>query len=239
MGILPAGLGDERRAVMETFSVLCAGPILVAEFAVPQTVLSWSLTRPGFVTVRKVAWLHVRNDDLSLGVDPARLLETRMAAAGHADAVHLMTSRHVERHHLASAVSGAATAACLATVGLGNAARVGAPPQQAARVGTINLLAHVDRPLSQAALIEAVSIATEARTAAIIDLDWRQGGNTVTGTGTDCIAVAASSMDGGDNFAGLHTDIGAAIGRAVYDAVSQGGALWVEEQRELATAVRP
>jgi adenosylcobinamide amidohydrolase len=106
-------------------------------------------------------------------------------------------------------------------------------------VGTINLLAHVDRPLSQAALIEAVSIATEARTVAIIDLDWRQGGKTVTGTGTDCIAVAAPSMDGGDNFAGLHTDIGAAIGRAVYEAVSQGGALWVEEQRELATAVRP
>src|SRR6185312_9023469 len=97
---------------------------------------------------------------------------------------------------------------------------------------TINLLAHVDRPLSQGALIETVSIAAQARTAAIVDLDLRQHGKPVTGTGTDCIVVAAPCMDGGEAFAGLHTDIGAAIGRAVYDAVLQGGTAWISERGE-------
>lgn len=222
---------------MDAFSVSCTGPFLVAEFSAPQAMLSWSLTRPGFVIARKVAWLHVRNDDLPLGVDPAELLETRMAAAGHRDAVHLMTSRDVGHHQFATALSGPAAATCLATVGLGNAARVGSAPMAGKPAGTINLLAHVDVPLSEGALIEAVSIATQARTAAVIDLDLRLGGKPVTGTGTDCIVVAAPAMDGGrENFAGLHTDIGAAIGRAVYDAVRQGGAAWIGEKRELTAA---
>ncbi|WP_245444962.1 adenosylcobinamide amidohydrolase [Pseudaminobacter soli (ex Li et al. 2025)] len=206
------------------------GPFLVAEFASPQAMLSWSLTRPGFVTSRKVAWLEVRNADLPLDVDPIALLETKMAEVGHEDAVHLMTSRTVRKHHFAAASFGQANASCLATVGLGNADRVGESPAISMPAGTINRLAHVDRPLSTAALIEAMSIASEARTAAIMDLNWRQNGKPVTGTGTDCIVIAAPDGEKPEQFAGLHTDIGAAIGRAVYDVVRQGGELWIAEQ---------
>lgn len=216
---------------MSAFSVSCHGPFLVAEFAAPQSMLSWSLTRPGFVTARKVAWLHVRNDDLGPDVDAEAFLDTRMTAAGHGDAVHLMTSRAVSNHEAATATVGDASASCLATVGLGNAGRVGAAPQTAARAGTINLLAHCGRPLTEAGLIEALSIATEARTAAIMDLCWQVRDGVATGTGTDCIVVAAPARGAGERFAGLHTDIGAAIGRAVYDAVLCAGKQWIEEQR--------
>ena len=45
-----------------------------------------------------------------------------------------------------------------------------------------------------------------------------------TGTGTDCVAVAARA---GDNaYAGLHTEIGEAVGRATYDAVLAGATEW-------------
>lgn len=221
---------------MNAFAVSCATPFLVAEFAMPQAMVSWSLTRPGFATARKVAWLHVRDADLPLGVDPVALLETRMAAAGHADAVHLMTSRDVARRHLAASSFDGVSGACLATVGLGNGARVGSPPLPMKSAGTINLLAHVDRPLSQGALLEALSIATEARTAAVLDAGWRIGGKLVTGTGTDCIVVAAPAGQAGEAFAGLHTAVGAAIGRAVYDAVRQGCSEWIEERRQEAAS---
>lgn len=213
---------------MNAFSIHCASPYLVVEFAAPQAMLSWSLTRPGFVVADKVAWLHVRDADLPLGVDPAVLLESRMKAAGHENAVHLMTSRDVRKHHKAQATAGKARSACLATVGLGNAGRVGEKHECAAMAGTINLVVHVDRPLSPAALIEAISIAASARTAAVIELDWRVAGKIATGTGTDCIVVAAPRGDNPEQFAGLHTDVGAAIGRAVYDAVSEGGAAWID-----------
>ena len=216
---------------MSLFSVAFASPFLFAEFPQPQSMLSWSLTKPGFVRAKRVAWLQVYDADLPLGVDPARLLASRMAEAGHADAVQLMTSRDLQWHHMEVALSGTIAAACLATVGLSNASRIGEMTDHECVAGTINLLAHVDQPLSQAALVEALSIATEARTAAIIDLGLRRNGKIVTGTGTDCIVMAAP--EGGDpsQFAGLHTDVGTAIGRAVYDAVRRGGEAWITSNR--------
>lgn len=217
---------------MLPFTIHCSGPILAAEFIDPQNILSWSLTRPGFVSARSVAWLEVRNDDLTLDVDPAAFLQERLARAGYSDAVQMMTSRTVRKHHVAMRRCDRAHAACLATVGLSNAGRVGELAQMRMPAGTINLLVHIDRPLSVAAHIEAMSIATEARTAAIIELGLDVGGKAATGTGTDCIAVSAPHGEGREmaSYAGLHTDIGAALGGAVFDAVSEGGKLWMKEQ---------
>ncbi|MBC2887175.1 adenosylcobinamide amidohydrolase [Ochrobactrum sp. CM-21-5] len=224
---------------MPYFSIDCSDRVLAANFPDPQTILSWSLTRPGFVTARSVAWLEVRDDDLSIDVDPAKLLTQKLAAAGYGNAVQMMTSRAVGKHHLAERWSGEITAACLATVGLSNAGRVGHALSTTAVAGTINLLVHVNVSLSLAAHIEALSIATAARTAAIMDLGLRVEGRIATGTGTDCIVAAAPLPDPGHkvpaSFAGLHTDIGAAIGGAVYEAIAEGGKLWLDERkREIA-----
>ncbi|MFK0642146.1 MULTISPECIES: adenosylcobinamide amidohydrolase [unclassified Ochrobactrum] len=220
------------RSLMLPFTIHCSGPVLAAEFQDPQNILSWSLTRPGFVRARSVAWLEVRNDDLTLDVDPALLLQERLAEAGFGEAVQMMTSRSVKKHHIAMRRSGDARAACLATVGLSNAGRVGELAQMKMPAGTINLLVHIDRPLSVAAHIEAMSIAAEARTAAIMELGLEVGGRAATGTGTDCIAVSAPCGQDAEKalYAGLHTPIGAALGGAVYDAVSEGGRLWMKEQ---------
>jgi adenosylcobinamide amidohydrolase len=48
-----------------------------------------------------------------------------------------------------------------------------------------------------------------------------------TGTGTDCIAVAAPA--GSCTYAGLHTDIGEAVGTAVYRATLAGARDWMDE----------
>ena len=220
------------RLVMLPFSIHCSGPILAAEFPDRQNILSWSLTRPGFISACSVAWLEVRNDDLTLEVDLVLMLQEKLAEAGYGGAVQMMTSRSVHKHHVATRCSGEAHAACLATVGLSNAGRVGELTQMKMPVGTINLLVHIDKPLSVAAHIEAMSIAAEARTTAIIELGLIVGGRAATGTGTDCITVSAPHGQAGEaaSYAGLHTDIGAALGGAVYDAVSEGGRLWMKEQ---------
>lgn len=217
---------------MKAPEILCVDKTLAVRFAAEQAVLSWSLTRPGFVRADAVAWLEVSETDLPIGVDPAALLIDRLTAAGYGDAVQLMTSRDVKKHHHAVRQSGEATAFCLATVGLANAGRVGADTPQSGRMGTINLVAHVDQPLDEAGLIEALSIAAEARTAAVIDLGWTRDGRVVTGTGTDCIAVACPVADPRQTYAGLHTDVGRAIGGAVYDAVLAGGREWVDEKTD-------
>ncbi|MGB3929539.1 MAG: adenosylcobinamide amidohydrolase [Sphingobium sp.] len=212
------------------FLITCKRPFLVADFPETQTMLSWAMTRPGFQLCRQVAWLEVRNADLPPGLDPFAFLETRMAAAGHADAVALMTSRDVTHHHLGHALAGDVAATCLATVGLSNAECVGAPRGATAALGTINLLVHISCALSEAALIETISIATQARTAAILALDLRINGSAVSGTGTDCIVAAAPAAGEPARFAGLHTSIGEAVGAAVYTAVRAGGALWCRQK---------
>ncbi|WP_438345958.1 adenosylcobinamide amidohydrolase [Methylorubrum populi] len=213
------------------FHITCQQPYLVTAFHEAQTLLSWAMIRPGFQVGHKVAWLEVRDADLPQDLDPFAFLEKRMAAAGHGDAIALMTSRDVRRHHLAQAEVGTVSATCLTTIGLRNATRVGCSQASTPPLfGTINILVHVSCALSQATLIETISIVTQARTAAVLALDYRPHGEVVSGTGTDCIVVAAPQAGRPARFAGLHTPIGEAVGAAVLAAVSEGGAAWCKER---------
>ncbi len=190
-------------------------------------MLSWSITKPGFQVARRVVWLEVRNADLPPSMDPVAGIGRLMEGAGFADAICLVTSRDVMRHHLGQSTVEGVTATCLATVGLSNGERVGQRCTEPVPLpGTINVLVHVSEPLAQSALIETVSVATEARTAAILDSGTRRAGVAVTGTGTDCIVVAAPDGANGVPFAGLHTALGEAVGDAVYWTIREGVAVW-------------
>ena len=118
-------------------------------------------------------------------------------------------------------------ARCVATVGLNNALRIGdLPSPTASRPGTINVLIQTSVPLSDAGAIEALSIATEARTVAVLEggVHSTAGPGIASGTGTDCIAVA--SPIGSDAmpalYAGKHTMLGHLIGASTYEAVAKG-----------------
>jgi len=222
------------------FTLSCKPPHLVASFDAPQTMLSWSITQPGLRTARRVAWLEVRNADLPPSLDPVAGIEALMAAAGFADAVCLVTSRDVTRHHLGQSTVEGVTATSLATVGLSNGERVGQRCTEPVPLpGTINVLLHVSCPLSEAALIETVSIVTQARTAAVIDSGVTRAGVVVTGTGTDCIVIAAPAGEGGARFAGLHTAIGEAVGDAVYWCIREGVAVWQSDWAATAARRKP
>jgi adenosylcobinamide amidohydrolase len=120
----------------------------------------------------------------------------------------------------------------VATVGLGNALRVGDPALPAAS-GTINLLCRLSVPLSPTAALEALTIAAEARTVAVREaaLPSRRSGRFASGTGTDCIVLAAPVGPAGAAYAGKHTAIGQVIGAAVGDAVARGIEDWLADQR--------
>ncbi len=218
---------EASQLVSTPFRITCEPPLLIATFNEPQQMLSWSVTRPGRVTSRHVVWLEVSNKDLPEEVDAIRHVEGRMAQAGLPDAVALMTSRNIRRHHLAQVTADDTTATCLATVGLSNSERVGQRLSEPVRLpSTINTLVHASRPLSEAAFLEAMSIVTQARTTAVLDSGVRRGGVAVTGTGTDCVVIAAPNGAGEAQFAGLHTSVGEAVGAATYRAVAAGIETW-------------
>ena len=85
--------------------------------------------------------------------------------------------------------------------------------------GTINVIVCLPVPLSEAAFVNAVVTATEAKTQAVLDAGFRG-----TGTATDAICIAAPAYPGGpaEAFTGPRSAWGARIARAVYAAVHAG-----------------
>ena len=197
------------------------GKWLIVRFPEPQRVLSWAVVGGGKRIVETVAWYRVTGDELEPPVDAKDFLKGRLKEASLPKALGLLTS--VDLDGYADRVKGAEgiTARSVATVGLSNALRVGDPPRVRRPVGTINILSQVSVPLSKEAFLEALSIATEARTAVLLEsgIQSIETARPATGTGTDCIVIAAPVSGEGAKFAGKHTLIGHLIGASVIEAV--------------------
>ena len=117
------------------------------------------------------------------------------------------------------------TAYALVTAGVkSNALRMSRDSGRFYEPGTINMLIMTNMTLSPRAMTRAIITATEAKTAAIQDLDVRSsetpGSNQATGTGTDNIVVVQGSGTPINNTGG-HSKMGELIAKAVYQAVTQ------------------
>jgi adenosylcobinamide amidohydrolase len=204
------------------------GEWLIVRFESVHAVASWAIVGGGIRQASAVAWRRVAERTLRPPVDAVQWLRARMSEAALGDAVGLLTSRDLDSWVESRSDQGGARAHCVATVGLGNALRAGDPPGAAAHIGTINVLCRVDLALTREALLEALAIATEAKTAAVLDASVvsRRSGKRATGTGTDCIVIAAPLGSRRAHYAGKHTAVGAAIGAAVLSAVRTGARQW-------------
>jgi adenosylcobinamide amidohydrolase len=205
--------------------------LLCARFEGRHRILSHAVLRPGLVEGSAVAWCQVDDADLAPPVDPAAFLAERLAVAGLPDAVGLLTSADVAAFvDVVRAVEHLAVRT-VATVGLDNARRAGdewdvAPPA----VGTINVLVRASVPLGDAALVEMLAVACEARAMAVLEggVASRKSGRPATGTGTDCTVVAAPCGAAVTDYAGKHTALGHLVGATVAEAIGQGVAAWLE-----------
>ncbi|WEV28998.1 adenosylcobinamide amidohydrolase [Streptomyces sp. 71268] len=164
------------------------------------------------------AW--VLNAQVSHGyrrTDPERHLADLARAAGvHGPGVGLMTAADVRAYGRAHDGGVAA----IATTGLGVRGWAASPDPGTptpARPGTINIVVAVPAALTDAALVNAVATATEAKVQALID-----AGYDCSGTPTDAVCVAARSPRPDTEphaFAGPRSLWGARLARAVHHAV--------------------
>ena len=107
-----------------------------------------------------------------------------------------------------------------ATVGLRVPTWAAAPPGRPdpELAGTINVIVALPVPLTDAAFVNAVVTATEAKAQAVLE-----AGFAATGTATDAICIAAPAMTGREEeFTGPRSVWGARIARAVHAAVRAG-----------------
>ncbi|MEU0134650.1 adenosylcobinamide amidohydrolase [Streptomyces sp. NPDC006296] len=149
-------------------------------------------------------------------LDPARhLAEIAAAEALDGPGAGLMTAADVTARTVADDDGATATV----TSGLGVRGWAASPAGGAAGPlppGTVNIVVTLPVALSDAALVNAVATATEAKVQALLD-----AGLDCSGTPTDAVCVAAPDPGGrpGEPFAGPRSVWGARLARAVHRAV--------------------
>lgn len=148
--------------------------------------------------------------------------------------IGLMTAVPMNQFVTARACSGSTWVECFATVGVTNAVRAGEWPETRIKMskrsriaaGTINLILVTNACLTDGALIGAVQVATESKTAVLHDYDVKSftGLPGATGTGTDATVVACRRhrQRPREQYSGTHTLIGAMIGLVVARCVKDG-----------------
>ena len=200
----------------------------------PWLVLGWAPLGGGFTHADLVINHQIELDDRAATEAPAAHLARLVRALGHDPrrAVAMMTGAQVARAGRATRGRDGLIVGAWSSAGCTNALRVGdratagvprafqpdRPEMRRITPGTINIIVAINQPLTRSAMTEALQIAVEARVAAIHDAGVTsvRSGAIATGTGTDCIAIAApASRANSIIYCGKHTLPGELIGRAV------------------------
>jgi len=189
-------------------------PVLVWRFATPMLAISSATVGGGhgprsWIVNAQVPHAYARTDlDTHVG-EIARANGCRGAGVG------MLTAAHVAA---ASAASEGLVHAW-ATVGLGLVTWAADADDHALAwtPGTINVVARLPVRLTDAALVNAVITATEAKTQALAEC--RVPG---TGTASDAVCIVCPATGSVEPFGGPRSPVGAPLARAVHAAVTRG-----------------
>jgi len=207
-----------------------AGWRLYFNFGRMEQTLSWAIVGGGWQLSAGCLWVRVTDRDLTPPIDAIDFLRKKLNQKSASPKVGLLTSARLEDFVENTLSFGDLQVRTVLTVGLGNALRVGDSPGPSGRIGTINMVTQISKPLSKEAQLEAMAIQTEAKTAAMLDMkipSYRSY-TAATGTGTDCQVISSPPAHLVEKYAGKHTRLGHLIGESVYHSMTAGIQRWLD-----------
>ena len=146
--------------------------------------------------------------------------------------VGLLTGAPTEQAEVAMERRGDLAAWAVVTVGLSNRSAAGRSALAAWQPSTINTIVVVDADPEDAALVNLVITATEAKALALEEAGVRSlEGGVVTGTSTDAVVIAATGRGPRCRFGGPVSELGWLVARAVKSAMDAGVARWLVARR--------
>ncbi len=172
-------------------------------------------------------------DDLSdqqLHANPQKFIVDSAKKFGISDNfVGMITAAAIDKFALASKKDGDLTIAVIATAvdtegnTCSHAETAGETITVEEMLGTINIMVVIDGNPTESCLVSTVLTATEAKTAALWELDIRSrySGDVATGTITDAIIVAATSRGAPIIYGGPASKLGQLIGYCTRKAVKE------------------
>jgi adenosylcobinamide amidohydrolase len=173
-------------------------------------------------------------NDRSLHLDPLKLITSSAAKLGlKEDYLAMVTAAKIQNYSLITqkhddfSVSVAATAGCKHGESSGEQMDV-----QEIRGGTINIIVFIDANPTDSCMVASLITATEAKSAALRDLDVRSlyTGDSATGSITDSVTVASPGKGKAISYGGPASKLGKAVGyctrRAVTEALLKQEPFW-------------
>ncbi len=210
----------------------CTTNHIHVQFDTPHRVISSAVLNGGFVKARHILNLNVR-DQIKNGCKIQKRPDITLAEYGKENGwsskiVGLMTAASMDSFRMVQATEQGVDIFVLVTAGLSNVRRAGDYAEHreigtsAGDTGTINIICLTSASLTQAAMIEAVITATEAKTAALQNLGIKSpvSDSPATGTGTDAIAIAAGHGSIKIKYCGKHVIFGEILANLVIEAVT-------------------
>ncbi len=166
-------------------------------------------------------WAVAHYDGMDAMAD--RICRTMERSRNHSS--FMMTGADMDKLSVQTAVFRDMQVYALVTAGVSsNALRTSVDEGNYYEPGTINIILLTNMTLSRRAMTRAIITATEAKTAALADLDIRSSfsgmRHQATGTGTDNIIVVQGTGPDIDNSGG-HTKMGELLAKAVYAGVTE------------------
>ncbi|MDY0300247.1 MAG: adenosylcobinamide amidohydrolase [Trichlorobacter sp.] len=206
----------ERRRTLATFDGFVEAMAAMNHSASP---LLWEKVSKEFMSVKGCGgqvYMDVVRERLARDAGLEKQDITKMATAADMDNLAVVTKEFKPFTVTVLATAGARTNAIRTGVDEGIHIE-GEEPK-----GTINIMLLTNAQLTDGAMARAIITVTEAKTAALQDLDVQSSYTPdaqATGTGTDSVIVVAGTTGPTVTYTGGHSRIGELIGKAAYEAV--------------------
>jgi len=210
------------------------------EFSIPHQVMSSAVLNGGLVYADHLVNLKVPKCLAAPSSPQLTLAKYCEDAHWHGNNVGMMTAASMDSFRMAKESAQGIDIIVLVTSGLSNPRRVGDHAEhrimaaESEDVGTINIIMITSAILTGAAMVEALLIITEAKTAVLQDAGIKSAvsDKIATGTGTDSVAVVSGHGPDTVNYCGKHVLFGEILGRMVTDTVAASIA-WDIKNRSL------
>ena len=197
-------------------------------FSIPHQVTSSAVLNGGVVYANHLVNLKVPKNGIFTESAEVTLSKYCTDSGWEGTSVGMMTAASMNSFRMVQESEQGVEIVVMVTSGLSNARRVGDPAEQrkmadqSKKVGTINIVILTSAVLTGSASVEAVLIATEAKSAALQDAGIRSpvSNKIATGTGTDSVAIVSGHGPETIRYCGKHVLFGEILGRMVTDAVA-------------------
>ncbi|MBU8907182.1 heme ABC transporter ATP-binding protein [Desertibacillus haloalkaliphilus] len=220
--LLPNEQRQTERSLISRFVIEQSDEMIKIESPVYLKTLSSAVIGAGFSWDHIFINRHVRKDYDADDAKEEFIDYLSKHNIDHADTVAMMTAAILEDASFEQADGEDFSMMVMVTAGVGNAVDASKAYLQECKapVGTINIWVFIEGELTDAAYVQAMMTATEAKTKALLDEEVIDPyTNTIaTGTSTDSLLIAATQTGVPLPYAGTITPLGKLLAKTVYEA---------------------